>query len=111
MVYNREGAAAKVNLLLHHYLKGGFLRRSSEETLYAATDGFTARYYTQEQFEDLFRTFFEEVSAEICGQTADVVPLPRKLRAPVLNLLPDSYLRAAQSRRGAFIFLTARKPI
>ena len=110
MVYNREGAAARMNLLLHHWLKGRFLQRSVEETLFATTDGFTARYYTQEQFEDLFRTFFREVSSEICGQTADVVPLPRQLRKPVLKLLPESYQRAAQSRRGAFLFLRAAKP-
>lgn len=110
MVYNREGAAARMNLLVNHWLKGRFLQRSMEETLFATTDGFSARFYPQEQFEDLFRTFFREVSSEICGQASDVVPLPRQLRAPVLKLLPESYQRAAQSRRGAFLFLRAAKP-
>jgi 2-polyprenyl-3-methyl-5-hydroxy-6-metoxy-1,4-benzoquinol methylase len=110
MVYNRQGAAARMNLLVHHYLKGGFLSRSVEETLSASTDGFSARYYTKEQFEDLFRAFFEEVSSEIWGQVADVLPLPRRLREPLSRLVSDSYMRAAQARRGSFLFLQARRP-
>jgi 2-polyprenyl-3-methyl-5-hydroxy-6-metoxy-1,4-benzoquinol methylase len=110
MVYNREGTPAKIALLLHHYLKGGFLRRSKEETLHALTDGFSARYYVKEQFEDLFRAFFEDVSSEVCGQAVDVLPLPRRVRGPLLRALPDRYQRAAQARRGAFLFLRARRP-
>lgn len=111
MVYNREGTSAKLALLRGHYLRGAFLRRSQEETLYAMTDGFSARYYVKDQFEDLFRAFFEEVSSEVCGQDVDVLPLPRRLRAPVLRLLPERYQRDAQARRGGFIFLRARKPL
>jgi hypothetical protein len=44
------------------------------------------------------------------GQESDVVPLPRGPRKLVLKLLPESYLRTAQARRGAFIFLTAKRP-
>jgi len=111
MVYNREGAAAKVGILREHFLKGGFLRHSVEETLFRTTDGFSARHYVKEQFEDLFRTFFEEANATICGQDADVLPLPRQLRRPLLQLLPDAYQRAAQAKRGAFLFLIARRPV
>lgn len=111
MVYNREGAAARTSILLHHFLRGGFLRRSMEETLYATTDGFSARFYVKEQFEDLFRTFFEDVTSQVCGQHSDVVPLPRQVRAPVLKLLPESYQRQAQAKRGAFLFLTAKRPV
>jgi hypothetical protein len=64
----------------------------------------------REQFEDLFRTFFERVSSELMGQDADVVPLPGRLRKPVLSMLPESYQRRAQARRGSFIFLTATGP-
>jgi ubiquinone/menaquinone biosynthesis C-methylase UbiE len=110
MVYNREGAAAKAAILVNHYLRFGFLRRSIEETLFRSTDGFSARYYVKEQLEDLFRAFFEEVSAEVCGQDADVLPLPRLLRRSLLWLLPDSYQRSAQAKRGAFLFLKARRP-
>jgi 2-polyprenyl-3-methyl-5-hydroxy-6-metoxy-1,4-benzoquinol methylase len=111
MVYNRDGASAKVALLRGHYLRGAFLRRSKEESLYAMTDGFSARYYVKEQFDDLFRSFFEDVSSEVCGQDVDVLPLPRRLRKAVLRYLPDRYQREAQARRGAFIFLRARNPV
>jgi 2-polyprenyl-3-methyl-5-hydroxy-6-metoxy-1,4-benzoquinol methylase len=111
MVYNRDGMAARMALLVHHVLSGGFLQRSAEETLFAATDGFSARYYTQEQFEDLFRAFFEDVSSIVCGQAADVLPLPRQLRGPLMQLLPEQYQRSAQAKRGGFLFLTARKPV
>ena len=88
-----------------------FLRQSFEETLYRSSDGFTARFYIREQFEDLFRTFFQNVSSEIMGQESDVVPLPRQLRSFALKQLPEGYQRAAQAQRGSFIFLTANTPI
>lgn len=110
MVYNRASAWTAAILVRDHLLKGRFLRNSFEETLYRSSDGFTARFYVPEQFEDLCRAFFEEVSSEVMGQESDVVPFPRKLRKLVLRLLPESYMKEAQSRRGAFIFLTARRP-
>lgn len=110
MVYNRNSAWARGIFLRNHLLRGGFLRRSWEETLYSASDGFSARFYVKEQFEDLFRTFFEDVSSCICGQESDAVPLPRPLRRLVLPLFSDRFLRQAQARRGGFIFLTARQP-
>jgi 2-polyprenyl-3-methyl-5-hydroxy-6-metoxy-1,4-benzoquinol methylase len=109
MVYNRNGAWAYSILVRDYLLKAQFLKRSFEETLYHSSDGFTARFYIQEQFEDLFRTFFEDVSSELMGQESDVVPLPRKARHYALKLLPISYQRTAQARRGSFIFLKARR--
>jgi 2-polyprenyl-3-methyl-5-hydroxy-6-metoxy-1,4-benzoquinol methylase len=111
MVYNRASTWAYSILLRDHLFKGQFLRRSFEETLYRSSDGFTARFYIQEQFEDLCRAFFQDVTSEIMGQESDVVPLPRQVRKYALGLLPASYLKSAQARRGSFIFLTARRPI
>lgn len=110
MVYNREGTSARLVLFKDHLLKGGFLKKTIEETLYAGTDGFSARYYIREQFEDLFRAFFQQVSSEICGLDVDALPLPSKLRRIAVNILPLPYLKAAQARRGGFIFLQAVKP-
>lgn len=110
MVYNREGMAARLSLIRDHILKAGFVHRTFEETLYRSTDGFSARFYVREQFEDLFRAFFKDVSSEICGQESDVIPLPLLLRKWVVSVTPESYLRKAQARRGAFIFLKATHP-
>jgi hypothetical protein len=40
----------------------------------------------------------------------DAVPLPRRLRALALKVVPTTYLERAQAKRGNFIFLRARKP-
>jgi len=111
MVYNRHGMPARLIFVKDYLLKFGFLRSTYEETLYRATDGFSARYYVKEQFEDSFRAHFENVSSEICGQDADVIPLPRQLREIALSVIPEAYLRRKQAERGAFIFLKATDPI
>ena len=111
MVYNRQSTWAMSILVRDYLLRGQFLRKSFEETLYESSDGFTARFYPPEQFEDLFRTFFDNVTSVIMGQESDVLPLPHKMRDIAIRLLPRSYQERAQSRRGSFIFLTASRPI
>ncbi len=108
MVYNRDGMPARITFLKDHLLKGEFRKRSFDETLYARTDGFSARYYPREQFEDLFRAFFRDVSSEVMGQDADAVPLPRFLRRLALPLFSLESLVRWQARRGAFLFLRAK---
>lgn len=110
MVYNRLGTSARIVFWRDHVIKFGFLRRSYEETLYKYTDGFSARYYTQEQFEDLFRAFFKNVSSEICGLDVDALPLPNRLRRMAVKFAPEGWLRRRQARKGGFIFLTASNP-
>ena len=109
MVYNRESGWAMGVLVRDHWFKGGFLKRTYEETLYKLSDGFTARFYVQEQFEDLFRTFFDNVSSELMGQDSDVVPLPPSLRNLIFPLLSQRRTTRALASRGSFIFLTARR--
>jgi len=110
MVYNREGMPARIAFLRDHLLRAKFLRQTFEETLYRSSDGFSARFYVREQFEDMFRAFFKNVSSDICGQESDVVPLPSPLRQWALAAVPEAYLRKAQAKRGAFIFLKASTP-
>jgi SAM-dependent methyltransferase len=111
MVYNRDGAPAWMTLWLHYVLGLGFLARSFDEQLFRTTDGFMARYYTCDQFEDLFRTFFDEVKSQVFGQEADVVPLPRQIRRYALALFSEERLRKMQAVRGGFIFLTAQSKV
>jgi len=110
MVYNREGRPARIAFWWDHIAKLGFLKRSYEESLYRSTDGFSARFYPPEQFEDLFRTFFRDVHSEILGVEPDVLPLPRHLRRIAMKFVSDDYLRKKQAKYGAFIFLTAKNP-
>lgn len=109
MVYNREGAAARIALLKDHIVCGGFLRQSYEETLFRSTDGFSARFYVRDQFEDLFRAFFRTVDCEVLGQDADVLPLPRWPRRMLARFLTRNYMERAQARRGSFLFLRAEQ--
>ncbi len=110
MVYNRDGLPAWAIFWRRFVLGGGFRVRSLDEELFRGTDGFMARYYTRDQLEDLFRTFFDEVEIQVMGQEADSLPLPRKLRAYALNAVSREYLESRQAKRGGFLFLTARIP-
>lgn len=111
MVYNRQGIPARIAFVKDYVLKFGFLHKSFEEILYEQSDGFSARFYVRDQFEDLFRAFFDEVSSELVGQDVDAVPLPRQLRGLALKFVSRAYLEAAQKRRGGFIFLKASRPV
>ena len=111
MVYNRQGTAARYILLRHYLLGGEFLRHSSDETLWRWTDGYTARYYHQEQFEDLFRGFFEDVSSVLLAQEVDTVPLPRRARSLVAPHISDQRKLRLANRWGGFLFLTASHPV
>jgi 2-polyprenyl-3-methyl-5-hydroxy-6-metoxy-1,4-benzoquinol methylase len=111
MVYNREGRIARFVLFRHYILGGEFIRRSPDETLWRWSDGYSARFYHKEQFEDLFRGFFEEASSVVLGQEVDVVPLPRRVRSMIAPQIPGRRKLAIASRVGGFLFLTASKPL
>ena len=108
MVYNLEGMSAYVTLVTR-YLPGFWRSQSLDEMLWRSTDGFSARFYTKDQFTDQLATFFNDVETSIFGQDADVVPLPRFLRCHVLKLIPISRQREQACRRGAFLFATGTK--
>lgn len=110
MVYNRSGVIVPLTFIKDHLLKGRFLKQDFDATLLASSDGFTARFYTEDQFADLFRTFFGEVQTRIYGLDADAIPLPRHLRKIALKLVSENTLKRRQSADGAFLFLTARHP-
>jgi SAM-dependent methyltransferase len=111
MVYNREGRIARFLLFRHYLLGGEFIRRSPDETLWRWSDGYSARFYHTEQFEDLFRGFFEEVSSAVVGQEVDVVPLPGLVRGMIASQIPCERKLSIASRVGGFLFLTASNPL
>jgi 2-polyprenyl-3-methyl-5-hydroxy-6-metoxy-1,4-benzoquinol methylase len=61
MVYNREGMPARICFIRDYLLKGGFVRRSFEETLYRSCDGFSRVF----MFVNRSRTSFEH-SSRMC---------------------------------------------
>ena len=111
MVYNREARIVRLALLRHYILGGDFMRRSPDETLWSWSDGYSARFYHKEQFEDLFRGFFEDASCVTLGQESDVVPLPRQIRSMIASQISMKRRLAIASRVGGFLFLTASHPL
>lgn len=110
MVYNRSGICVPIVYLRDHVLKGGLLRQDFDHTLLASSDGYHARFYTPDQFADLFRAFFVDVTTRIFGQDADAIPLPSLMRRIGISLAPEQWLRNRQAKVGSFLFLEAREP-
>src|SRR5580658_1418141 len=110
MVYNRSGSIVPITYIRNHLLTGRFLRQDFDVTLLASVDGFSARFYTADQFADLFRAFFSDVRIRAYGLDADALPLPSRLRRVALKLVSDSHLRRRQARRGMFLFVEAENP-
>lgn len=108
MVYNLEGMAAYVSIA-RRYMLGFWRKNSLDECLWRSSDGYSARFYTKDLLEDVFNTFFTDVSAESFGQDADAVPLPRRLRAPVLRMMRIATVKRLANQRGALLFVTGRK--
>lgn len=108
MVYSLDGMSAYMTMV-RRYALGFWLGRSLDEQLWRDTDGFTARYYTKDNWMDLLSLFFESTETRLCGQDADVVPLPRQLRKPLLKLMSLSWKRQLAARRGSMIFSISRK--
>lgn len=108
MVYNLGGMPAYA-AWLGRYLSGFWRGRPLDEVLWNSTDGYSARFYTEDGFRDLLAAFFDPVAMRVLGSEADAVPLPRRLRAWASRLVPLERQRAAASRRGAFLFAVARK--
>jgi SAM-dependent methyltransferase len=111
MVYNRDALITRMVLARYYILGGGFRHKTPDEVLWQHSDGFMARYFHREQFEDLFRGFFEEARTSILGQETDVIPLPRGLRRYALNRLSNEQRVAAAAKRGSFLFTIAKNPL
>jgi 2-polyprenyl-3-methyl-5-hydroxy-6-metoxy-1,4-benzoquinol methylase len=109
MVYNRDGLPATMSLA-RSLLRLEPLRATTDEILWRHTDGFHARYYTRDQFEDLFRPFFEEVQCSVTGQASDAVPLPRPMRLAVERFVSRQTRESIIAKRGGFLFVVARSP-
>jgi hypothetical protein len=55
----------------------------------------------------LLRAFFLNVSSEVCGQEADALPLPGRLRRLLKPLVSEAWLKRKQAQRGSFLVVRA----
>lgn len=62
-------------------------------------------------WRDIPLGFFAEASVSIAWHEADVVPLPRYLRRPVISLVPERRRRRAGQRRGSLLLFNAQNPL
>lgn len=111
MVYNRDSRIARLHLLRHYVLGRGYKTKTVDEVLWEQTDGFMARYFTTDTFDDLLRGFFRESLTQIYGQEPDVVPLPARFRGLVAGRLTSEQKLVAASKYGAFLFSIANNPL
>jgi ubiquinone/menaquinone biosynthesis C-methylase UbiE len=107
-VYNLEGMPAYISMA-RRYIFGFWRRRTLDDCLWRDTDGFTGRYYSKDQFRDLFNTFFSTVDVQSLVQDADAAPLPRYLRPALLRLIRLGRTKRIGNARGGFLFATATK--
>lgn len=107
MVYALDGMSAYITLA--KYMFSFWRGRNIDEMLWRDADGFTARFYTRDNWRDLLALFFADTKMTLCGQDADAVALPRQLRKPVLKLFSPERLRAMAAKRGSMLFSVSRK--
>lgn len=111
MVYNRDALIARLLLLRRYILGREYRTKSRDEVLWTHTDGYMARYYTADNFNDLLRGFFHDSSTVVLGQEVDVVPLPSRVRSLIVPFVSYRRKESSASRRGAFLFSVARGPL
>jgi 2-polyprenyl-3-methyl-5-hydroxy-6-metoxy-1,4-benzoquinol methylase len=111
MVYNRDALLARLVLLRYYVLGQGYRTKSTDEVLWAHTDGFLARHYTIDGLDDLLRGFFRDSTTQVLGQEPDVVPLPARFRKLVIPRISDQRKEMLAARRGGFLFTIAEGPL
>lgn len=110
MVYHLGGMSAYYTIV-RRYLLGFWRGGQLDDMLNRDADGFTARFYTREAFTDLALAFYRKAKVRVFGQDADVIMLPRQIRAPFLSLWSRKGQIKAASRRGSMLYLEASEPI
>ena len=109
MVYNLDGMQAYVTMM-RRYMFGFWRGKSLDDQLWRDSDGFTARYYSRDNWRDLLSIFFDDIDIRFYGQDADAVPVPRQLRRPLLKLIPVRTQERLARARGLMLFSIATKP-
>ena len=111
MVYHRDSINAAVSVVRDWVLRGGITRHSVDEALWRGTDGYMARFYSAESWRDFLLAFFDEAHTRTTGQKLEVLPIPRRLRDPMLPRLSDTVAEQVLSRFGSFLTFEARHPL
>lgn len=109
MVYALDGMSAYITMM-RRYAFGFWAGKQIDDLLWKDADGFTARFYTKDNWSDLLGIFFEDVETRLFGQDADAIPLPRQIRPLALKLFSNARLMKWAADRGSMLYSVARKP-
>ena len=108
MVYNLNGMPAYITFITS-YIFNFWLGKTYEECLWKNSDGYMARFYSQDMLNDIFTTFFNRCSVKTFGQDSDGVPLPRYLRKFIIKFIRERKLKELSNSRGSMLFVIADK--
>lgn len=111
MVYHRDSINAAVSVVRDWVLHGGIGHHTVDEALWRGTDGYMARFYSAESFRDFLLAFFDEATTRTTGQKLEVLPIPRRLRDPLLPRVSDATAHQVLRRFGSFLTFEARHPL
>jgi 2-polyprenyl-3-methyl-5-hydroxy-6-metoxy-1,4-benzoquinol methylase len=111
MVYHRHSTSAGLSIARDWVLRGHLFSHSVDEALWAGSDGYSARFYTPDQWRDLLLGSFEEAEVWVTGGLYDVLPLPRALRSKVVAKLSPAFTRKRLALNGSFLIFRAARPL
>ena len=112
MVYHRRSLFFVTYRLLARFLP--LARRLGfhfEGARAGETAGLIVRHFTRDELQALLRAAgLDDVAVEPYGQDAELLPLPRRIRVPVTDRLPQTLKDGVLRRAGHQLAATARKP-
>jgi 2-polyprenyl-3-methyl-5-hydroxy-6-metoxy-1,4-benzoquinol methylase len=111
MVYHRDSLPATLALIGHGVIRGRLLSRTADEILWSSTDGFSARFYSLDQWRDLLMGFFDASDVGVTGQMSDILPVPRRLRTRIAARVSASWRDRNLAKFGSFITFQASQPV
>ncbi len=110
MVYHRDSTVLPVGLIRDWIVHRNLGAHGVDEALWRNSDGFTARFYPADQWRDLLLAFFEQASVGVNGADEDFLPLPRRIRDPILQRVSDQTKDRFLRRAGHFLLFSASSP-
>ena len=109
MVYHRNSIFYWINMMLvRGVLMGGLLRMSPSQLANYYSDGRIAQYFSRREFRDLMGDFVR-VHSQLFSQPTEVYPLPRWLKARVIQHIPATITASIGERWGRFLYVQAVK--
>lgn len=108
MVYSLDGMPAYI-AMMRSYAWSFWRGVNLDQLLWRSADGYTARHYSRDSWQEAVRPYFDVETMMLCGQDADVVPVPRQLRPVLLKLLSKNRQVALAAKRGSMLFSRLKK--